>query len=374
MLAKLAFGNLRKSIRDYAVYFVTLVLGVAVFYAFNTISDQADFLKPEYGDLIGMLGDILMGLTVFLALVLGFLMVYANNYLVRRRKQELGLYQVLGMRRSQVSGILTLETLMASLVSLGVGLLVGVLLSQVLVFVTAALFHEQVTAFQFRFSFEALGLTLLCFGIMFVVMLLLNLASSMRRQLDMLSRGDRSNFTGHLQCPHAEVNGKTLGVIGAGHIGKEVILVARTLDMEVLAYSRTPKDDGVCYVGLDELLSRSDFVSLHCPLSDQTRHLINADTLAKMKPTACLINTSRGALVDEPALIAALQNGVIAGAGLDVQETEPPAADNPLYDMDNVILTPHMGWKGLETRQRLVALLAGNIRSYLEGRPIHVVS
>ena len=206
------------------------------------------------------------------------------------------------------------------------------------------------------------------------VMLLLNLASSMRRQLDMLSRGDRSNFTGHLQCPHAEVNGKTLGVIGAGHIGKEVIRVARALDMEVLAYSRTPKDDGVCYVGLDELLSRSDFVSLHCPLSDQTRHLINADTLAKMKPTACLINTSRGALVDEPALIAALQNGVIAGAGLDVQETEPPAADNPLYDMDNVILTPHMGWKGLETRQRLVALLTGNIRSYLEGRPIHVVS
>ena len=118
------------------------------------------------------------------------------------------------------------------------------------------------------------------------VMLLLNLASSMRRQLDMLSRGDRSNFTGHLQCPHAEVNGKTLGVIGAGHIGKEVIRVARALDMEVLAYSRTPKDDGVCYVGLDELLSRSDFVSLHCPLSDQTRHLINADTLAKMKPTA----------------------------------------------------------------------------------------
>ena len=179
---------------------------------------------------------------------------------------------------------------------------------------------------------------------------------------------------GKSQFVGPELMGKTLGVIGAGHIGKEVIRVARALDMEVLAYSRTPKDDGVCYVGLDELLSRSDFVSLHCPLSDQTRHLINADTLAKMKPTACLINTSRGALVDEPALIAALQNGVIAGAGLDVQETEPPAADNPLYDMDNVILTPHMGWKGLETRQRLVALLTGNIRSYLEGRPIHVVS
>lgn len=193
MLAKLAFGNLRKSIRDYAVYFVTLVLGVAVFYAFNTISDQADFLKPEYGDLIGMLGDILMGLTVFLALVLGFLMVYANNYLVRRRKQELGLYQVLGMRRSQVSGILTLETLMASLVSLGVGLLVGVLLSQVLVFVTAALFHEQVTAFQFRFSFEALGLTLLCFGIMFVVMLLLNLRTLGKVKLVDLMGAEHAN-------------------------------------------------------------------------------------------------------------------------------------------------------------------------------------
>ena len=206
------------------------------------------------------------------------------------------------------------------------------------------------------------------------ILLLLGLASSLRQQMAMLDRGDRSCFTQSLSCSHVEVNGKTLGIIGAGHIGKAVARVAQALDMEVLAYSRTPKDDGVCYVGLDELLSRSDFVSLHCPLSDQTRHLINADTLAKMKPTACLINTSRGALVDDPALIAALQNGVIAGAGLDVQETEPPAADNPLYDMDNVILTPHMGWKGLETRQRLVALLSENIRAYLAGAPIHVVS
>lgn len=114
MLARLALGNVRKSLRDYAIYFVTLVLGVAVFYAFNSIAGQADFLKPEYGELLGVLGDLMMGLTVFLAFVLGFLMVYANNYLVRRRKKELGLYQVLGMRRSQVSAILTLETLIAS--------------------------------------------------------------------------------------------------------------------------------------------------------------------------------------------------------------------------------------------------------------------
>ena len=92
-----------------------------------------------------------------------------------------------------------------------------------------------------------------------------------------------------------------------------------------------------------------------------------------MKPTAFLINTSRGALIDEPALIEALQNGTIAGAGLDVQETEPPVEDNPLYTLDNVIITPHMGWKGLETRQRLASLLKKNIRAYLDGEPINVV-
>jgi len=93
-----------------------------------------------------------------------------------------------------------------------------------------------------------------------------------------------------------------------------------------------------------------------------------------MKPTAFLINTSRGALVDEPALIEALKTGVIAGAGLDVQETEPPLPENPLYTMDNVILTPHMGWKGLETRKRLVSILAGNIEAYFQGMPVNVVS
>lgn len=193
MLVRLALGNVRKSLRDYAIYFVTLVLGVAVFYAFNSIAMQADFLKPEYGDLIGMLGDLMTGLTVFLAFVLGFLMVYANNYLVRRRKKELGLYQVLGMRRSQVSAILTLETLAASLASLAVGLLVGVLLSQMLVFVTAALFHEQITAFSFTFSVHALVVTLACFGIMFLLMLLLNLRTLSKVKLVDLMGAARAN-------------------------------------------------------------------------------------------------------------------------------------------------------------------------------------
>ena len=172
-----------------------------------------------------------------------------------------------------------------------------------------------------------------------------------------------------------EVNGKTLGLIGAGSIGRAVMKIALALDMEVLVYSRTPRDygPGVTCVSLEELLRRSDYVSLHCPLTAATRHLINRDALALMKPTAFLINTARGALVDEAALIDALRAGTIAGAGLDVQETEPPAADNPLYAMENVILTPHMGWKGLETRQRLVSLLAENIAAYLAGRPVNVV-
>lgn len=206
------------------------------------------------------------------------------------------------------------------------------------------------------------------------ILLLLGLASSLRQQMAMLDRGDRSCFTRSLSCSHVEVNGKTLGIIGAGHIGKAVARVAQALDMEVLAYSRTPREDGLRYVGLDQLLAQSDFVSLHCPLNDQTRHLIDDAALSKMKPTAFLINTARGALVDEAALIDALRAGTIAGAGLDVQETEPPAPDSPLYTMENVLLTPHMGWKGLETRQRLVALLSENIRAYLAGAPIHVVS
>lgn len=208
------------------------------------------------------------------------------------------------------------------------------------------------------------------------IMMILNLSSTMQTQMKMLAHGNHDNFTKNLQVPHVEVNGKTLGIIGAGNIGRSVIKVAQALDMDILAYTRTPRadEDGIRYVNLPTLLKSSDYVSLHCPLTPQTRHIINEETLSMMKPTAFLINTSRGALVDEPALIKALQNGVIAGAGLDVQETEPPVEDNPLYTLDNVILTPHMGWKGLETRQRLVSILDGNIKAYLNGSPVNVVS
>ena len=208
------------------------------------------------------------------------------------------------------------------------------------------------------------------------IMLILNLSSAMQVQMAMLAKGNHDNFTKNLQVPHVEVNDKTLGIIGAGHIGREVIRIAKAMDMKILVYTRTPKEDGdgIRYVDLETLLRNSDYVSLHCPLTPQTRHMINKDTLAMMKPEAFLINTSRGALIDEPALIEALQTGVIAGAGLAVQEVEPPAEDNPLYTMSNVLLTPHMGWKGLETRKRLVSILAGNIKAWEDKKPVNVVS
>ena len=157
------------------------------------------------------------------------------------------------------------------------------------------------------------------------------------------------------------LNGKTIGLIGCGNIGSRVAKRCLAFEMNVLAYDpykpASEFPDGVEVVrDLDRIFKECDYVSLHCPLTPATRHLINADTLVLMKPTAFLINTSRGALIDEPALIKALQEHKIAGAGLDVQETEPPVEDNPLYTLDNVILTPHMGWKGLETRQRLLSI------------------
>ena len=208
------------------------------------------------------------------------------------------------------------------------------------------------------------------------IMMILNLSSAMQVQMKMLACGNHDNFTRNLQVPHVEVNGKTLGIIGAGHIGRKVIQIAQALDMNILVYTRTPREDekGIRYVSLEELLKNSDYVSMHCPLTESTKHMINKESLSLMKPSAFIINTSRGALIDETALIEALENGTIAGAGLDVQETEPPEETSPLYTMDQVLLTPHMGWKGLETRQRLVSILADNIKQFMEGNPINVVS
>ena len=209
-----------------------------------------------------------------------------------------------------------------------------------------------------------------------VIMMILNFASTMQKQIGMLAKGDRSNFTKYLQVSHTEVNGKTLGVVGAGHIGMEVIKVAKALGMNILIHTRTPKadGDGIRYVSLAELLANSDYITLHCPLNEQTKYMINKETIAKMKPSAVIVNTGRGPLINEADLCEALATKRIAGAGLDVQEVEPPAEDSPLYTLDNVIITPHMGWKGLETRQRLVGIIRDNVQAFFKGEPINVVS
>ena len=206
---------------------------------------------------------------------------------------------------------------------------------------------------------------------------ILNLNSSIIQQQRMIERDNFSNLTQHLQVPHFEIQNKTLGLIGTGTIGKQVIKIARALGMDVLTYSRTPRkfdDPSIKSVSLEELLKQSDFVSIHCPLTDETKHLIDIESFKLMKSTAFIINTARGAIIKETDLIEALEAGMIAGAGLDVQDPEPPQLDNPLFSMDNVILTPHIGWKTIESRQRLVRILADNIEAFLGNQPINIVS
>lgn len=209
------------------------------------------------------------------------------------------------------------------------------------------------------------------------ITLMLNLSSSIVQQQNMIERKDFSNFTNHLQVPHFELQNKTLGLIGTGAIGQKVMEIARAFGMDVLTYSRTPKnfnDSRINSVSLEELLQQSDFVSIHCPLTDETKHLIDIKKLKLMKPTAFIINTARGAIIKETDLIEALQKGMIAGAGLDVQDPEPPRIDNPLFAMDNVILTPHIGWKTFESRQRLVELLANTIEAFFNDHLINAVN
>lgn len=210
-----------------------------------------------------------------------------------------------------------------------------------------------------------------------VITFMLNQSASMIPQQKMLENHDFTNFTHHLQVPHHEIQNKTLGILGAGTIGNQVIQIALALGMHVLTNTRTERvyeNPRIRSVSLDELLEQSDFVSIHVPLTPETKHLIDKDRLGQMKPSAFLINTSRGSIIHESDLIEALQNKVIAGAALDVLEQEPPSLDNPLLYMDNVMLTPHIGWKCLESRQRLIELLSMNISAFMEGNPVNIVS
>lgn len=193
MLCKLAWGNVRRAGRDYLVYLLTLTLGVTVFYAFNTISMQVDIAGIDEEGLAQVMGSILGDLTYFLAGVMAFLMVYANNFIMKRRKKEFGLYQVLGMGRGRVATIMALETVIVSVGAFVAGIVLGVGLSQLMTFFTASLFKTQIANFHFFFSVHAFSLTLACMLVMFVLTLLLNLRAVRRTKLIELMGAERRN-------------------------------------------------------------------------------------------------------------------------------------------------------------------------------------
>lgn len=178
-------------------------------------------------------------------------------------------------------------------------------------------------------------------------------------------------------APLMELAGLTLGIVGFGSIGQAVARIAQAFGMQVLAYSRTPRQIpglAVTMTGLEELLRESDVVTLHCPLTPQTQGMINADSLATMKPTAFLINTGRGPLIDEKALAEALDSGRLAGAGLDVLSSEPPRPDNPLLTARNCHITPHIAWATRAARQRLMDTVVANVRQFQDGHAQNVVN
>ena len=179
------------------------------------------------------------------------------------------------------------------------------------------------------------------------------------------------------QRPLIEVSGKTAGIIGFGRIGMAVARILRAMNVRVLAYSRTERPEGwelADYVQLDDLIAQSDFIFLHCPLFPATEGIINAANIAKMKDGVILINNSRGPLVVEADLAAALNSGKVACAALDVVSTEPIKADNVLLTAKNCIITPHISWATKEARERIMQTTADNVKSFIDGKPVNVVN
>ena len=176
--------------------------------------------------------------------------------------------------------------------------------------------------------------------------------------------------------PHMELAGKTFGIVGLGNIGRRVAQIAQAFGMKVKAMTSKPADAlpaGIEKVGMDLLLSTADVLSLHCPLTESTHHLINAGTLARMKPTAILINTGRGPLVDDDAVAEALTAGRLAAFCADVLTTEPPANGHPLLALNNAFITPHIAWATTEARMRLLQVAVDNVRAFINGQPVNAV-
>lgn len=207
--------------------------------------------------------------------------------------------------------------------------------------------------------------------------LLLNLASNTIRYDASVHNGDwiqSPTFT-YLKYPVIEISEKKLGIVGYGAIGRAVAQIGRAFGMEILIYTRTkPGNTPYRLVSFDELLSESDFITLHCPLTSQTKKMIDGAALSKMKQTAYLINTSRGGVIDEAALAKALANGIIAGAGIDVLAEEPMRENHPYFTAPNCILTPHIAWASTEARGRLIETVYENLSAFLHGAPMHNVA
>ena len=185
----------------------------------------------------------------------------------------------------------------------------------------------------------------------------------------------RSDTFSYFTIPTFELCGLTMGIIGFGSIGSAVADIAKAFGMKVIAATRTQKTaEGVEFTDIDTIFEKADFISVHCPLTEQTTGLVNLERLSKCKPTAYIINTSRGPVVNENDLAEALNSGIIAGAGVDVISVEPMKEDNPLMKAKNCIITPHVAWAPVQTRQRLVAIAADNLRKFIEGKPQNTVN
>lgn len=200
--------------------------------------------------------------------------------------------------------------------------------------------------------------------------LILEIVNRVRDYRDLVDKGDWIKSRSFSMFPIAlmELKGKTLGIIGYGSIGEKTAEIAHAFGMRVIAYNRSPKTaPNVTFTDLDTLFRESDIVSLHCPLNEQSRNLINKDAIAKMKNGAILINTARGPIVDEQALAEALKSGKLLAAGVDVLQTEPMTPDCPLYGIENCIITPHIAWAAPETRERLLKIVGDNLEGFLRG-------
>lgn len=185
---------------------------------------------------------------------------------------------------------------------------------------------------------------------------------------------EKSELTTLYDFPTDELYGKTLGIIGYGHIGKRVAKIAKAFDMRVIVHTRTPINDGETeFVSFDELLSQSDVISLHCPLTDQSRLMMNGDAFKKCKKGALLVNTARGGLVDEAALKEAVESGHLSGAALDAITVEP-MRNCLLKGVENIVITPHSAWAPMSTRIKLLGITVDCIKAWLDGKPINLVS